>query len=131
LWNNVVVSINDFCRWPGLRDFLEGFEQPIRTDALFTAVPIRTIFRLYSETHARFDPLTTLPPLGQVVSIPDLVDYDEYRGGRFYQEWLRPQGCVDAAKRCARAIEPKLRGSAHRAFGRAHDRRRKCGGVSR
>jgi DNA-binding CsgD family transcriptional regulator len=31
------------------------------------------------------------------VSIPDLVPYDEYRRGRFYREWLSPQGCVDAA----------------------------------
>jgi DNA-binding CsgD family transcriptional regulator len=53
--------------------------------------------QLYSDTHSKFDPLTTLPPLGRVVSIPDLVPFEEYRQGRFYQEWLRPQGCVDAA----------------------------------
>jgi DNA-binding CsgD family transcriptional regulator len=53
--------------------------------------------QLYSETHSKFDPLASLPPFGQVVSIPDLVPFEEYRRGRFYQEWLRPQGCVDAA----------------------------------
>jgi DNA-binding CsgD family transcriptional regulator len=53
--------------------------------------------QLYAETHCKFDPLTTLPRFGEVVSIPDLVPYDEYRRGRFYQEWLSPQGCVDAA----------------------------------
>jgi DNA-binding CsgD family transcriptional regulator len=53
--------------------------------------------QLYSETHSKFDPLGSLPPFGRVVSIPDLVPFDEYRRGRFYQEWLRPQGCVDAA----------------------------------
>ena len=53
--------------------------------------------QLYSDTHCQFDPLTTLPRFGEVVSIPDLVPYDEYRHGRFYQEWLSPQGCVDAA----------------------------------
>jgi DNA-binding CsgD family transcriptional regulator len=31
------------------------------------------------------------------VGIPDLLEYDAYRRGPFYQEWLRPQGCVDVA----------------------------------
>ncbi len=53
--------------------------------------------RTYAETYAQFDPLVTLPRLGQIVSIPDLVSYDEYRQGRFSQEWLRPQGWVDVA----------------------------------
>jgi DNA-binding CsgD family transcriptional regulator len=53
--------------------------------------------RQYSETYSQFDPLTVLPRYGKVVSIPDLVVYDEYRRGRFYQEWLEPQGSVDAA----------------------------------
>jgi DNA-binding CsgD family transcriptional regulator len=53
--------------------------------------------QLYSDTHSKHDPLASLPPYGKVVSIPDLVPFDEYRHGRFYQEWLRPQGCVDAA----------------------------------
>lgn len=52
---------------------------------------------LYSETYARFDPLVSLPRPGQVVSIPDLVSYDDYRRGPFYQEWLRPQGWIDLA----------------------------------
>jgi len=29
--------------------------------------------------------------------VPDLVDFEEYRKGRFYQEWMRPQGSSDAA----------------------------------
>src|SRR5262249_1535325 len=28
---------------------------------------------------------------------PELVPYDEFRRGRFFQEWMRPQGWVDAA----------------------------------
>jgi DNA-binding CsgD family transcriptional regulator len=53
--------------------------------------------QLYSETYAEFDPLAILPRYGKVVSIPELVNFDEYRRGRFYQEWLQPQGCIDAA----------------------------------
>lgn len=53
--------------------------------------------QLYAETYARYDPLARLPRYGEVRNIPDLVDYDAYRRGRFYQEWLRPQGSVDVA----------------------------------
>ncbi len=58
---------------------------------------IPTISRPITETYAEFDPLVTLPRFGQVMSIPDLVPYDEYRHGPFIQEYLRPQGWVDAA----------------------------------
>ncbi len=96
LWNNVVVSINDFVGGQACGIFSKDSSSQSGLTHYYCGADPHYI-RLYSETHARFDPLTTLPPLGQVVSIPDLVDYDDYRGGRFYQEWLRPQGCVDAA----------------------------------
>jgi DNA-binding CsgD family transcriptional regulator len=55
--------------------------------------------QLYAATHARFDPLAGLPcfAVEQVVSVPELVPYDEFRRGRFFHEWMRPQGYVDAA----------------------------------
>ena len=31
------------------------------------------------------------------MSIPELVPYDEFRHGRFFHEWMRPQGWIDAA----------------------------------
>jgi DNA-binding CsgD family transcriptional regulator len=54
---------------------------------------------LYAETHSKYDPLTALPlyDVGQIVSVPDLVPYEEYRRERFFLEWMRPQGWVDAA----------------------------------
>jgi DNA-binding CsgD family transcriptional regulator/PAS domain-containing protein len=55
--------------------------------------------RTYAETHSRFDPISTLPSfdVGQVLSIPELVRFDEFRHERFYEEWMRPQGFADAA----------------------------------
>jgi DNA-binding CsgD family transcriptional regulator len=55
--------------------------------------------KLYLETYSKFDPMSTLPffDVEQVVSTPDLMPYDEFCEGRFYQEWARPQGWVDAA----------------------------------
>src|SRR5690242_14195105 len=55
--------------------------------------------RLYAETYWKFDPVASLPDcdVEQIVSVPDLVSYDEFRAGRFYREWAQPQGWVDAA----------------------------------
>lgn len=53
--------------------------------------------QLYADEYAQHDPLARLPRYGEVRNIPDLVNFDEYRRGRFYQEWLRPQGCADVA----------------------------------
>ena len=55
--------------------------------------------RLYSETYWQFDPVAGLPDcdVEQIVSIPDLVSYEEFKAGRFYREWAYPQGWVDAA----------------------------------
>ena len=55
--------------------------------------------RLYAETYSRLGPVATAPSRGveTIVSIPELVPYDEFRRGRFYREWARPQGWVDVA----------------------------------
>jgi DNA-binding CsgD family transcriptional regulator len=53
----------------------------------------------YSKTYAHLDPLAGVPlfGVGEIVSLPDLVPYEEYRQGRFYREWARPQGWTDVA----------------------------------
>jgi len=53
----------------------------------------------YSETHSRFDPFSNLRffDVGQIVGIAELVPYDEFCRGRFFLEWMEPQGWVDAA----------------------------------
>ena len=55
--------------------------------------------QLYSQSHSKFDPVSTLPffEAEHVLSIPELVPYEEFLQGRFFQEWMRPQGYVDAA----------------------------------
>jgi DNA-binding CsgD family transcriptional regulator len=65
----------------------------------------------YSETYSQFDPLKGVPlfGVGEIVSLPDLVPYEEYRGGRFYQEWARPQGWIDVA---SAVLEKSLTGCA-------------------
>jgi DNA-binding CsgD family transcriptional regulator len=95
-WNDVVVGIKDFVGGQACGLFSkDSISKSGVTHYYCGADPY--YIQLYSETHSKFDPLARLPRYGKVVSIPDLVDFDEYRRGRFYQEWLKPQGCVDAA----------------------------------
>lgn len=96
LWNDVVVSINDFVGGKACGLISKDTMSQSGLTYYYCGVDPHYI-QLYSDTHARYDHLTVLPPLGQVVSIPDLLEYDDYRSGPFYQEWLRPQGCVDIA----------------------------------
>src|SRR5882762_7236296 len=97
LWNDVVVSINDYVGGQACGIFSkDSADQSGLTHYHCGADP--HCVQLYANTHSSFDPLTTFAALGKVESIPDLVSCDEYRSGRFYQEWLQPQGRVDAAK---------------------------------
>jgi DNA-binding CsgD family transcriptional regulator len=95
-WNDVVVGIKEFVQGQACGIFSkDSISKSGLTHYYCGADPY--YIQLYSETHSKFDPLADLPRFGQVASIPDLVSFDEYRRGRFYQEWLRPQGCIDAA----------------------------------
>jgi DNA-binding CsgD family transcriptional regulator len=53
--------------------------------------------QLYSKTQSTSDTSLALSNVEQVVSLLDLVPDDEFRAGRFFHEWMRPQGLVDAA----------------------------------
>jgi DNA-binding CsgD family transcriptional regulator/PAS domain-containing protein len=95
-WADVVVGINNFVGGQACGIFSKNSISKFGVTHYYCGADPFYI-QLYSETYCKFDPLATLPPYGRVVSIPDLVPFDKYRGGRFYQEWLRPQGCFDAA----------------------------------
>jgi DNA-binding CsgD family transcriptional regulator len=95
-WTDVVARVNEFVGGHACGLFSKHAISKFGVTHYYCGADPHYI-QLYADTHCKFDPLTTLPRFGEVVSIPDLVPYDEYRRGRFYQEWLRPQGCVDAA----------------------------------
>jgi DNA-binding CsgD family transcriptional regulator len=95
LWNDVAVSINQYVGGQACGIFKDSANQSGLTHDCCGADSHSV--QLYAEIHSRFDPLSTLPPLGHVISIADLVNHDEYCEGRLYQEWLQPQGRVDAA----------------------------------
>ncbi len=96
LWTDVVAQIIHFV---GAQAGGLVFKDPV---SKFACSPYNSgvdphYVELYEATYAKFDPLATLPQLGRITSIPDLVSYDDYRRGRFTQEWLQPQGWTDAA----------------------------------
>jgi DNA-binding CsgD family transcriptional regulator len=53
----------------------------------------------YSKTHFKFDALSNLLlfDVDQIVTTPELVPYHEFCRGRFFLEWMQPQGWIDAA----------------------------------
>ncbi len=62
--------------------------------------------QIYRDIYVGEDTLTTFitsnpsrqpPAIGQVASMPELLNYDDFRRECFYQEWLRPQDRADTA----------------------------------
>ncbi len=96
LWTNVLTSIRDFvgAQVCGLvskdaASKLGSIQHQVGADPHYITA--------YAKTYSKLDYLDLMPSPGRIVSIPELVPYDEYRKGRFYQEYLRPQGWADAA----------------------------------
>jgi DNA-binding CsgD family transcriptional regulator len=55
---------------------------------------------LYSSAFWKCDPTVALAAhadADRIVSIPDLVPYNQFCHGRFYREWGQPQGWIDSA----------------------------------
>jgi DNA-binding CsgD family transcriptional regulator/PAS domain-containing protein len=95
-WNDVFVSINEFVGGLGCGIFSKNLMNKSGAASYFCGADPHYI-QLYSETYSKLGPLTSFPPLGSIVTMPDLVPYDEFRRGRFYQEYMLPQGCTDIA----------------------------------
>jgi DNA-binding CsgD family transcriptional regulator len=101
----------DASRWPGvltkIAEFVGGQAAGFlsknavsKSGNVYYQVGVDPYFvQLYSEAYWKFDPVATLPDrdIEQIVSVPDLVPYEEFRAGRFYREWAQPQGWIDAA----------------------------------
>jgi DNA-binding CsgD family transcriptional regulator len=55
--------------------------------------------QLYATTYSSLGPVAKSPmgAVEQILSVPEMVPYDQFRASRFYREWARPQGWVDVA----------------------------------
>jgi len=98
LWPDVLARIGRFLGGEGGGLISKDAVSKVGT-AHFTFGVDPDFVRLYNESYSRCDPVATLPSFEaeRIVSIPQLVPYDEFRRERFFQEWMRPQGLVDAA----------------------------------
>jgi DNA-binding CsgD family transcriptional regulator len=96
LWSDVVVMLNGFLGSRACGLISKDEVSKSGSTHYYCGVDPHFI-QLYADEYAQHDPLARLPRYGEVRNIPDLVNFDEYRRGRFYQEWLRPQGCADVA----------------------------------
>jgi len=98
LWPDALARIGDFVGGHGVGLLSKDSLSKTSTPHYHCGVDPHYV-RTYAETHSKFDPAATLPffDVEQIVSFPELVPYDEFRQGRFYREWMQPQGWVDAA----------------------------------
>ena len=99
LWVDALAKIADFVG--GQAAGLLSKDPVRRSSNVYHHVGVLPHYvQLYAETYCKFDPMMMLSfsKIEQIVSISDLVPLDEFREGRFYREWMRPQGWVDAAK---------------------------------
>src|SRR5215831_11147061 len=55
--------------------------------------------QLYATTYSSLGPVAKSPggAVEQILSVPEMVPYDDFLRSRFYREWARPQGWVDVA----------------------------------
>ncbi len=105
LWPQVLAEMMDFVgsRTCGLimKDPASGlgeFKYHANVDPHFV--------QIYRDIYVGEDTLTTFitsnpsrqpPAIGQVASMPELLNYDDFRRQCFFQEWLRPQDRADTA----------------------------------
>ena len=98
--------------WPSVLEQLCGFARAATANLFSQDVVNQTASRifnwggepryhaLYVEKYARINPVFPKGlsfPVGEVMSLTDVISYDEYRKSQFYREWAGPQGLVDFA----------------------------------
>jgi DNA-binding CsgD family transcriptional regulator len=98
LWPVVLASVAGFAGGQAAGLLSKDFVSKVGNAEYYFGVDERYI-RLYRESYWKFDPLSPLIffPTGEIVSSTDIVPDEELHEGRFYREWLKPQGWIDAA----------------------------------
>ncbi|MGB8631333.1 MAG: LuxR family transcriptional regulator, partial [Xanthobacteraceae bacterium] len=100
LWIDVLVKTKDFI---GGQAASLAWKDAVtkRGDSYYDDGGISPYYRqLYFDKYVKLDPCTTgqfFAEIGQPITTSDLIPYEEFLQTRFYNEWVRPQGLVDAA----------------------------------
>jgi DNA-binding CsgD family transcriptional regulator len=98
LWPGVLTSVADFTGGQ-VGGLLVKDNTKREVCAHFHAGIDEHYLQLYTDTYSQLGPIanSSCSDIEQILTVPDLVPYDDFRRGRFYQEWAEPQGWVDAA----------------------------------
>jgi len=98
LWSDVLAKIGEFVGGEAGGLLAKDAISKIGTPYYHYGVEPHYV-QLYASSHSKFDPVSSLSlfEVGQTVSILELEPYEEFNEGRFFREWMRPQGWVDAA----------------------------------
>ena len=98
LWGGVLAKCAEFVG--GAAASLVSKDAASRTGELAFQVGLDERYvQLYFEKYIRLDPNTTgqlFADIEEPVAVADFMPYDEFLETRFYREWSRPQGLVDA-----------------------------------
>jgi DNA-binding CsgD family transcriptional regulator len=95
-WSVALQQIVDFTGAQGCGLVATSPNEEIRIGYSIGVAP--EFMQLYVDTYRQFDPMSAiqLSDVGRVYSTEDWVPIEDFRKGRFYQEWARPQGLEDA-----------------------------------
>ncbi len=98
LWPEVLASIAEFTGGQAGGLIIKDNARRC-VSAHFQAGVDEQYLQLYADTYSQLGPIASSPcgDVEQILTVPDLVPYDDFRRGRFFQEWAEPQGWVDAA----------------------------------
>jgi DNA-binding CsgD family transcriptional regulator/PAS domain-containing protein len=96
-WDGTLRLISDLCESQvsqmSVHDYING-----RTELAFGLAYSEHFIRLHEETYKAMNPflsMLTMQPVGLVKTRAMFIDDREFYEGRFYQEWVKPQGYDD------------------------------------
>jgi DNA-binding CsgD family transcriptional regulator/PAS domain-containing protein len=97
LWNSTLNRIVEYTGARSCALLAKGATGEVRFGHQVGVTP--HFVQTYRDHYGRLDPMQAirLVDVGNICSMRDWVPIEQYREGRFYQEWVRPQRFEDAA----------------------------------
>ena len=99
LWSDVLGKCGRFVGGPVAAIFAKSPTALSGTVYYHSAGRDPSYRQLYFDKYIKFDPTTTaqyFSDVEQPMAVADIMPYQEFLETRFYKEWCRPQGMVDA-----------------------------------
>jgi DNA-binding CsgD family transcriptional regulator/PAS domain-containing protein len=99
MWTHVIGKIAAFVGGQAGRIYLKDVDRKFASRYFCFGMSPEHM-ESYLKTYFRFDPMIGffMCDMKNIASYGDIVSYDEFYEGRFFREWMQPQGWIDAAK---------------------------------